>query len=49
MVTDAAKAAEFINKIIPKDLAEEVDKTIRNNPNLIPEEVKGVITPTVVK
>lgn len=49
LVTDAAKAAEFLNKIIPKDLAEEVDKTIRSNPNLIPEEVKGAIAPTVVE
>lgn len=49
LVTDAAKAADFINKIIPKELAEEVDKTIRDNPNLIPVEVKGAMTPTVVK
>lgn len=49
LVTDAAKAAEFVNKIIPKELAEEVDKTIQKNPDLIPEEVRGAIAPTVEK
>lgn len=49
LVTDGAKAADFISKIIPKELAEEVDKAIRDNPNLIPVEVKGAMTPTVVK
>ena len=49
LVTDAAKAAEFINEIIPKELADEVNKTIRNNPNLIPEEARGVIAPNAVK
>lgn len=40
LVTDAQKAAEFVNKIIPKDLAEEVEKIIKDNPNGIPDHLK---------
>lgn len=40
LVTDAAKAADFINKIIPKDLADEVAKIIRDNPEGVPAELR---------
>lgn len=40
LVTDAKKAAEFVNSIIPKDLASEVEKIMKENPNVIPEEIK---------
>lgn len=40
LVTDAKKAAEFVNAIIPKDLADEVEKIIRENPDGIPAEIK---------
>lgn len=49
LVTDAAKAADFINKIIPKDLAAEVNKIIRDNPDGIPEELRDYTGPTPVK
>lgn len=45
LVTDAAKAAEFVNKIIPKDLASEVEKIIKENPDGIPEEIKDYVVP----
>lgn len=49
LVTDAAKAADFVNKIIPKDLAEEVAKIIKENPDGIPAELRDYTAPTSVK
>lgn len=43
LVTDAKKAAEFVNKIIPKDLASEVGKIIAENPDAISDELKEYI------
>lgn len=43
LVTDAKKAAEFVNKIIPKDLAAEVEKIIKDNPNGIPDELRDYV------
>lgn len=40
LVTDAKKAADFVNQIIPKDLATEVEKIIRENPDGIPDTLK---------
>lgn len=44
LATDAKKAAEFVNAIIPKDLADEVEKIIRENPDGIPAEIKDYTT-----
>lgn len=49
LVTDAAKAADFVNKIIPKDLAAEVAKIIKENPEGIPAELMDYGGPTPVK
>lgn len=49
LVTDAAKAADFVNKIIPKDLADEVAKIIKDNPDGIPAELRDYTGPTPVK
>lgn len=49
LVTDAAKAADFVNKIIPKDLAAEVAKIIKENPEGIPAELMDYSGPTPVK
>lgn len=49
LVTDAAKAADFVNKIIPKDLADEVAKIIKDNPDGIPAELRDYTGPTSVK
>lgn len=43
LVTDAQKAAEFVNKIIPKDLADEVNKIIEEHPEGIPDELKDYV------
>lgn len=43
LVTDAKKAADFINKVIPKDLADAVEKIIKDNPNGIPAEFKDYV------
>lgn len=40
IVTDAKKAAEFVNGIIPQDLADEIRKIVADNPNGIPDELK---------
>lgn len=48
LVTDAKKAAHFVNKIIPRDLADEVEKIIRDNPDGIPDALKDYTGPTVV-
>lgn len=48
LVTDAAKAADFINRIIPKDLADEVAKIIRDNPEGIPVELRDYTSPPIV-
>lgn len=45
LVTDAAKAADFVNKIIPRDLANEVEKIIRDNPDGIPDNLKEYVQP----
>lgn len=39
LVTDARKAAEFVNQIIPKSLSDEVEKIIKENPQALPESV----------
>lgn len=40
IVTDGRKAAEFVNGIVPKDLADEIAKTMKENPNGIPDALK---------
>lgn len=39
LVTDARKAAEFVNQIIPKSLSNEVEKIIKENPQVLPGSV----------
>lgn len=48
LVTDARKAAEFVNGIIPRDLANEVEKIIKENPNAIPDEMRDYVGPAVI-
>lgn len=48
LVTDAKMAADFVNKIIPKDLADEVEKIIKEHPEGIPDALKDYTGPTVV-
>lgn len=43
LVTDAKKAAEFINAIIPKKLADNIADIVKNNPDGIPDELKDYI------
>lgn len=45
LVTDAGKAAEFVNQIIPKDMANEILKVIQENPEGIPDELKDYAKP----
>lgn len=40
IASDGKKAAEFINGILPKELSEEIDNIIANNPDGIPDSVK---------
>lgn len=49
LVTDAKKAADFVNKIIPKYLSDEVEKIIRDNPDGIPTEIRDYAQIAVVK
>ena len=48
VVTDAKKASEFVNNIIPRELAEEVEKIFKENPEGIPDEIDDYITAKVV-
>lgn len=41
LVTDARKAAEFVNQIIPKSLSNEVEKIIKENPQALPESIRN--------
>lgn len=43
LVTDARKAAAFVNGIVPSKLADGVKQIIKNNPEGIPEEIKDYI------
>lgn len=43
LVTDGAKAAAFINAVIPNDLASEVEKIMKENPEGIPAEIKDYV------
>ena len=40
LVTDASKAAEFFNGILPKELVDEVSKELKKNPEGIPAELR---------
>lgn len=44
LVTDAKKAADFIKAIIPKDMAEEIEKIMRENMNGVPAEIKDYLS-----
>lgn len=44
IVTDAKKAANFMNAIIPEDLAAEVSKIMKDHPDGIPVELKDYVT-----
>lgn len=43
LVTDAKKAADFIQAIIPKDMAEEIEKIMKENPEGIPAEIRDYL------
>ena len=40
IVSDANKAAEFINGILPKEMIDEVRKAIEENPDGVPDGIK---------
>lgn len=40
LVTDGRAAADFINKVIPHDIADEIAKIVKENPEGIPAELK---------
>ena len=42
LTTDAQKSAEFLNAIIPKELAQRVKKISDDHPNATPEELKDL-------
>ena len=43
LVTNGDKAAEFISGIFPKEVTDEIEEAIKNNPNGIPDELKDYI------
>lgn len=45
LVTDAKKAADFVNNIIPADMANEIALIIKDNPEGIPDELKDYVGP----
>lgn len=46
LVTDAVKAADFFNGIIPKELGDEVKKIMDQYPDGIPDELKDYTAPS---
>lgn len=46
LVTDAKKAGEFVNGIIPKELAAQIADEIEKNPNGMPAEIRDYIPNT---
>lgn len=47
LATNANAAAEFVNAIIPKDLADEVGKIMEEHPGASPEEVREIASKNV--
>lgn len=47
LVTDAKKAAIFVNAIIPSEMAKEVNKALLENKEGLPAELKDYIPPVV--
>lgn len=43
LVTDAQKASAFVNGIIPSDMANEISKTMLENQNGLPAEIRDYI------
>lgn len=43
LVTDANKAAEFVRGIIPSNIAKEIEKTMVENVDGVPEEIRDYI------
>lgn len=43
LVTDGKKAAAFVNAIMPKNLQDEVNKIMKENPNGIPAEIRDYL------
>lgn len=43
LVTDAKKAADFVQAIIPKDMAAEIEKIMEENPEGIPAEIRDYL------
>lgn len=41
LVTDAKKAASFVNQIIPSSLSSEVEKIIKEHPEQLPEQFRN--------
>lgn len=48
LVTDAKKAAAFINAIIPKNMQDDVNKIMEENKDGIPEELRAYMTSEVL-
>lgn len=48
LISDASKASEFFNKIIPSDLAEEVTKIMAENKDGLPDALKDYVPSNVV-
>lgn len=46
LIGSGKKAAEFVKGVIPKDLAEEVQKIVKENPNGISDEMKDYLLDT---
>lgn len=43
IIGDAKEAANFVNGILPKDLAEEIGKALKDNPEGIPDAYKEYV------
>lgn len=45
LISDANKAADFFNGILPQDLANDLQRIIKENPNALPDSLKEYAKP----
>lgn len=49
LVTDATKAADFVTRILPSDLADETYKILKEHPEGVPDTLRDYIGSTVTQ
>lgn len=48
LISDASKAAEFVNGIVPKDISEAIGKMVKENADGVPDALKDYVQPVLM-